>query len=278
MHLKRLGATTLAELCVALVIGFVAAAVGGGVLMAAERHARRDRESARESQAVRDVAHVLATEIASARAGSIAIRGDTAMDIASHVGASVACRVGALELVLPSVQTSLAAPYSSWRLAPEVGDQLAIWDTTAGGAWASARIDSVSSRSDGAGCSADGAFRSAADSIARRAVTWIRVSPPLSAGVARGAPVRVFRELRWMLYRSADRSWWLGMRRCTGACTAAQPVAGPLAAPNDSGLVFARSGAGEVTITLRAPSSAGAAARATSRITAAARGDWRARD
>ena len=63
MHVNRSGASSLAELCLALAIGFVAAAVGGGVLLAAERHARRDRDSGRESQAVRDVSHVLVTEV-----------------------------------------------------------------------------------------------------------------------------------------------------------------------------------------------------------------------
>lgn len=278
MHLNRLGATTLAELCIALVLGFVAAALGGSVLLAAERHARRDRDSGRESQALRDVSHVLVTEVASSRAGSIVVRGDTAIDIGSYVGASVVCGVGAAQLVLPSALTSLAAPYTHWRQAAEVGDQLVVWDTTAGGAWASARIDSMTSRPDGAGCPADGAFRTVADSVARRAVTWLRVSPPLAPGVVRGAPIRVYRELRWMLYRSADKSWWLGMRRCSVGCAAAQPVAGPLAPPGDSGLLFAQSADGEITITLRADPPGRSGAPAAARIVVAPRGDWRARD
>lgn len=278
MHLKRTGATTLAELCIALVLGFVAAALGGGVLLAAERHARRDRDAGRESQAIRDVAHVLATEVASARVGSIVVRGDTAIDIASHVGASVACRVGTTELVLPSVSTSLALPYTSWRQVVEVGDQVVVWDATAGGVWVSARVDTVSARTDGAGCAADGAFRTAADSAARFAVTRLRVASPLPTGVVRGAPVRVFRDVRWVLYRSGDRSWWLGQRRCTGACAAAQPVAGPLAPPADSGLAFGLSDAGVLTITVRGERRSGASTPTLWRAVAAPRGDWRARD
>lgn len=277
MHLTRRGATTLAELCIALVLGAVAAALGGGVLLAAERHARRDRDTGRESQTVRDAMHLLSTEIIAARAGSIIVRGDTAIDLASHVGASVACRAEATELVLPSVVTTLAAPYTTWRQTPEAGDQVAVWDTTTGGAWVAARVDSVSSRSDGAGCPADGAFRTSADSVARQAVTRLRVSPPLPSGVVRGAPVRLFRDVRWMLYRSADRSWWLGIRRCIGGCAAAQPVAGPFAAPADSGLIFSLTDAGEVSITLRAQPAAGATAPAASRLFVAPRGDWRAR-
>lgn len=278
MQMNRHGATSLAELCIALVIGSVAAAVGGGVLLAAERHARRDRDSGRESQAVRDVTHVLVTEVVSARAGSLVLRGDTAIDIASHVGVSVACRVGPDELVLPAALTSLLAPYTHWRQAAEAGDQLSVWDTTAGGEWRSARIDSVAAKSDGAGCPADGAFRTAADSVARRAVTWLRVSPPLAPGVARGAPVRVYRELRWMLYRSSGKSWWLGMRRCNAGCAAAQPVAGPLAAPGDSGLVFKLTPDGGLAIALRAelPGPAGRTTR--SQIVVAPRGDWRDRE
>ncbi len=278
MHVNRSGASSLAELCLALAIGFVAAAVGGGVLLAAERHARRDRDSGRESQAVRDVSHVLVTEVVSARAGSLLVRGDTAIDIASHVGVSVACRVGPDELVLPPALTSLPAPYTHWRQAAEAGDHLSVWDTSAGGAWVSARIDSVVSRSDGAGCPADGAFRTAADSVARRAVTWLRVSPPLASGVGRGAPVRVYRELRWMLYRSSGKSWWLGTRRCSAGCGAAQPVAGPLAAPGDSGLVFERRPDGGLAITMRSELLGRGGGSATSRIVVAPRGDWRDRE
>lgn len=278
MHVNRSGATSLAELCIALVIGFVAAAVGGSVLLAAERHARRDRDSGRESQAVRDVSHVLVTELVSARAGSLVLRGDTAIDIASHVGVSVACRVGPDELVLLPALTSLPAPYTHWRQAAEAGDQLSVWDTTAGGAWLSARIDSVAAKSDGAGCPADGAFRTADDSVARRAVTWLRVSPLLAPGVVRGAPVRVYRELRWMLYRSSGKSWWLGMRRCNAGCAAAQPVAGPLAAPDDSGLVFEHTPDGGLGITLRAEAPGASGGTTTTRIVVAPRGDRRDRE
>ncbi|MDQ8165452.1 MAG: hypothetical protein P3A28_06830 [Gemmatimonadota bacterium] len=278
MHVNRSGATSLAELCIALVLGSVAAAVGLGVLVTAERHARRDRDSGRESQAVRDVSHVLVTEVASARAGSIVARGDTAIDIASHVGVSVACRVGADELVLPPAQTSLAAPYTHWRHVAEAGDQLSVWDTTAGGRWVSARVDSVAAKPDGAGCPADGAFRSVADSVVRRPVTWLRVSPPPPPGVVRGAPVRVYRELRWMLYRSSGKAWWLGTRRCSAGCAAAQPVAGPLAAPGDSGLVFEPMPDGGLTITLRAEPPVRGGGSPAARIVVAPHGGARDRE
>jgi hypothetical protein len=277
VHLTRRGATTVAELCVALVLGAIAAALGGSVLVAAERHARRDHDRGRASQTVREVAHLLGTELAAAQAGAITLRGDTAIDIGSYVGASVACRAAATEVILPPTTTTLTAPYTHWRQTADVGDQVMVWDTTDGGRWASSRIDSISLRTDGAGCPADGVFRTVADSLARRPVFHLQLSPPLPNGVIRGAPVRLFREARWMIYKAADRLWWLGTRRCSAACSAAQPVAGPLATPADSGLVFAQSPTGAVEIAIRAFATGDGSPPRVTRISAAPRGDSRAR-
>jgi hypothetical protein len=76
--------------------------------------------------------------------------------------------------------------------------------------------------------------------------------------------VRLARRVRWTIYRASDRQWWLGQRRCAPACGAAQPVAGPLAAPMDSGLRFATDADGAVRVTFRGVRS-GVAARVESR-------------
>ena len=91
---------------------------------------------------------------------------------------------------------------------------------------------------NGGGCNPSSGLLSTADSIARRPFTRVVLRAPLTPVPLVGAPVRVARPGRYALTRAADGSWSLSYRRCTGSCSVAQPVAGPLAAPSDSGLVF----------------------------------------
>lgn len=252
----RAGAT-LAELVVALAITAVAGAMGAGMLVTAERRSRADAASDRGTQIARDVAHVLGSVIPDADPAYVAVRDDTALDVGEHVGISVVCSMDGRSIVVPGAQASEGDAFTAWRSPPERGDMVLVWDTVAG-AWFRAAADSVSERNDGGGCPATGPFRSTADSIARTPVVRFRLTDSLPARVGPGAPVRVARRARWALYRSSDRTWWLGYRRCPGgACGAAQPVAGPLAPPPDSGLRFSRGADGTVSVTMRVPRSDG---------------------
>jgi hypothetical protein len=257
MSAVRRGAT-LAEMAVALMVVGSAAALGAGLLLAAERRTRRDGNDSIAGQTTREAMHILGAEVASARWGSVFVRGDTALDLESHVGVAVVCAAAGSVLVLPPARTSLAEPWTSWRYPAEATDRIAVWDSA--GAWTLATVDSVTSTTGG-GCAAGGPFRSIADSIDREPMTRLRLSAPIVA--APGAPVRVFRAERWTLYRGGDRRWWLGQRRCTnGACGAAQPVAGPLASPADTGLRFVAGSQddGRIDVYLR-PEAGGSRAR-----------------
>jgi hypothetical protein len=249
----RRGAT-VAELALALVLAGVAAALGAGMLASAERHARREGDDSRASQTTRDVVHAVGADLAAARWNSIVVRGDTALDLDAHVGFSVACVANGQLLVLPAATTSLGEPWSHWRYPAEVGDIVAAWDSTGGGGWTTAAIDSVSQSGAGAGCAAGGAFRSIADSISQLPVTRLQLTSPLPAAVGAGSPVRVFRAVRWTLYRGGEGLWWLGQRRCATTCGAVQPVAGPLAPPSDTGLAFVPGADGAMTVLVRAAS------------------------
>jgi hypothetical protein len=182
---------------------------------------------------------VLASELRSASADSIRVRGDTAVDFAGIVGISVACVSSGNVLVLPPDAAAGGNPYTNWRASPEAGDVVAVFDTTAGGGWLTVAIDSAGTRTDGAGCKPSSGLMSASDSVARRPATRIVLHSSLTPAVAVGAPVRVQRNGRYALTRSTDGSWSLSYRRCAPApCGTAQPVVGPFAAPADSGLVF----------------------------------------
>jgi len=115
-------------------------------------------------------------------------------------------------------------------------------------------IDSASNPTNGAGCKPSSGLLSGADSAARRPFTRLVLHAPLVPAPLTGAPLRVVRSGRYALTRAADGSWSLSYRRCTGGtCAVAQPVAGPFAAPADSGLVFASlRGSPQLSVFLRA--------------------------
>jgi hypothetical protein len=249
----RRGAT-VAELAIALLLAGVAAALGAGMLLSAERRARREGDDSHASQTTRDVVHAVGSDLASARWNTVVVRGDTALDLQAHVGTSVACVVAGASLVLPAEVTSGGEPWTSWRYQVEVTDIVAAWDSSGGGSWVSATVDSVFQSASGAGCAAGSAFRSLADSISQHPVTRLHLSIALPVTVGPGAPVRVFRGVRWTLYRGGDGAWWLGQRRCAATCGAVQPVAGPLAPPADTGLVFISGPDGAMTLMVRAAS------------------------
>lgn len=246
----------LAEMIVALVLAAIVSAAGTTALASAERYARIARGEAAARRTVREAQAVLASELSVAAADSVRIRGDTAVDFLGLVGISVVCFSSGNVLVLPPDVASGGYPYSSWRASPESGDLVAVFDSSGGGVWHAATVDTSSTRTDGAGCTPSSGLLSVADSVARRSVTRVVLRTSLAPGAARvGSPVRVVRNARYALTRSGDGSWSLSYRRCDGsACAAAQPVAGPFAAPRDSGLVFTESaGEGRLDAMLRTP-------------------------
>ncbi|MEA3247250.1 MAG: hypothetical protein U9Q74_13945 [Gemmatimonadota bacterium] len=251
MPALRRRASSLPELLVALVLTAIAGLLGAGLLATTERRVRAAAADDRTAQLTRDVSHVLGSEISAAAWPGLVVMGDTALELDAHVGSSVACVVGPGSVVLPAATTTRDEPYTAWRQPAEAGDLL--WALDTAGTWGVGVVAAVVERADGAGCPADGAFRTAADSAARRPVYRLTLGSPLPAGVLRGAPLRITRRVRWVLYRAADRQWWLGYRRCSAGCAAAQPVTGPFAAPGDSGLAFRVGSGAVVTVTFRPP-------------------------
>jgi type II secretory pathway pseudopilin PulG len=229
----------LAEMIVALTLTSIVASAGVAALAGAEHYMRRARATSDARRMLREAEAVLASELRAASADSIRVRGDTAVDFAGIVGVSVACVSSGSVLVLPPDAAAGGNPYSTWRASPEAGDVVAVFDTSAGGGWLTAVVDSAGTRIDGAGCRPASGLVSAADSAARRPVTRLVLHTPAIPAAAVGAPVRVQRSGRYALTRSVDGSWSLSYRRCAASAGGtAQPVVGPFAAPADSGLVF----------------------------------------
>ena len=262
-RLTRRSGAGLPEMIVALVLAAVLSAAVATALAGAERYARAARDASFARRTLREAAAVLVSELRAAASDSLHIRGDTAVDFPGLVGVSAVCVSSGALLVLPPDVAAGGYPYSSWRAAPQSGDLVAVFDTAGGGVWHVAAVDTASTRTDGAGCLPSSGLVSPADSVARRPATRVVLHTGFAPGAARvGSPVRVVRGARYALTHAGDGSWSLSYRSCTGAvCGTAQPVAGPLAAPADSGLVFARvAGDIQLNAVLRAPA-VGAGAR-----------------
>jgi hypothetical protein len=253
--LKARRGAGLAEMIVALTLAAIVSVAGATALAGAERYTRRARGASDARRTLREAEAVLASELRAAPSDSLRIKGDTAVDFLGLVGVSVICVSSGVVLVLPPDAAAGGYPYSSWRAAPEAGDILAAFDTGSG-VWRTAVVDTASTRTDGEGCTPSSGLLSPADSVARRPVTRVVLRSPLASGAAwAGSPLRVVRSARYAITKAADGSWSLSYRRCTGSsCGVAQPVVGPLAAPGDSGLVFADTAIGaRVDVSLRTP-------------------------
>jgi type II secretory pathway pseudopilin PulG len=247
----------LVELVVAMTLATILSAAAAAALVSVERYVRRATATSEDRRTLRDVELTLASELRVTALDSLRLHGDTAADFMGLVGTSVTCVASGSQLVLPPSVTTNALSFSVWRASPSPGDFVAVFDTASPGAWRMAIVNAVETRGDGAGCVPASGLLSAADSIARRPVTRLVLDRALPAGVGPGAPVRLSRRGRYVLTRAADRSWSLSYRACDAAvgCGVAQPVAGPLAAPTDSGLVFSLDAtAARLQATLRAPS------------------------
>ncbi len=258
--LKSRRGAGLAEMIVALTLSAIVSAASATALASAERYTRVSRATADARRTLREAASVLTTELRVASSDSIRVRGDSAIDFLGMVGVSVVCVSSGAVLVLPPDVAASGAPYSSWRAVPESGDIVALFDTAGGGSWKTAIVDSAATQTNPAGCKPASGLMSAADSVARRSVTRVVLRSSFGAAVAIvGTPVRVVRSGRYALTRAADGSWSLSYRRCTGSsCAVAQPVAGPFAAPADSGTVFSGGTAtSSVDVFLRTPPSVG---------------------
>lgn len=253
--LARRGAT-IAELLVALTITAVVAAAASVALLAAERQFRATTVGGDEERALRDVESVLRAELRAADRDSITLRGDTAIELFTHVGASVSCVTNGRVLVLPPDQSSSAYPYSVWRSTPTAGDIALLADSATVGGWFRAAVDSSTSRGDGAGCGPASGFMTPPDSAAHRPALRLVLSRALPLGALVGAPVRIVRRGRYALVKGSDKSWSLSFRSCDapGQCGSSQPVVGPLGSSADSGLSIHLDTTGNLlTVDVRAP-------------------------
>lgn len=181
---------------------------------------------------LRDASELITADLrGSSPAGdSILFASDTAVEFYSAIGSSTVCAVPALNrITLPPDSLPSGRTLSSWVATPDTGDYVVIFGDSSSASpagWVRARIASFNTTPTSVGCPVSAGLLTAGDIGTPRAYE-VTVSSTIAANVRRGSPVRFIRRVRYDVYRAGDGKWYLGYRRCTGACAPVQPVSGP---------------------------------------------------
>lgn len=245
-------AMSLLELLVGLVIATLVVILASASLVRAQRSHVAVLAAADMSARLRDAADVITSDLRaiSPVGDSVLVASDTAVEVYSALGASVACaRSGASQISLPPDILPSGRILTSWISAPDTGDYVAVYSDSASGAggfWFRAKVAAFTERPVLDVCPPQLGLLTGSDIASGSRGYLIDTTQPVPAGVHRGSPVRLVRRVRYSVYRGGDGKWYLGYRRCGSACAAIQPVSGPY----DSRTVrpitiryFARSGA-----------------------------------
>jgi hypothetical protein len=233
---------------VLVLLGVVGGAIGL-TLLRQQRFYRGASELLYAREGVRDALELLSTDIRGMSAADTAmLLADSAMELFGSIGSSVVCQISGGEVGLPEGNPPPGNTLTSFVTQPDTGDLALFYRDSieAGSRWERHRIASFSSRSLAATCPASTGFSHERDTEASGSGFLVTLSTPLTAHVARGAPVRFVRRGRYSLYRASDGDWYLGYRRCNAlgpsACTSIQPLSGPYRAynrdPGSTGLLF----------------------------------------
>jgi len=234
---------SLIELLVALplvaLLGFLAITL----LLTVQRDAVRLDGTIGASRELRHAAGILFADLRTARSEDLVAWTDTSLELESTVATGVVCAASFPTTMVAIAEASASAaglhatpdPVDAiWNSTPQPGDRALLWlagptafDEDIG---ATAAIRAVTTSTD---CG-----RSPLRSASQRETARLTFRDTLVGRAAIGAPVRVTRRARYSLYRASDGDWFLGRRtRGVSGWDIVQPVAGPLAAARDRGLV-----------------------------------------
>lgn len=193
---------------------------------------------------LRDGADILAADLRgiSPRGDSLSVESDTAVEFYSAIGTSTLCAApNPNTLILPPDSLASGRVLSSWVAEPEPGDDVLVFeDTTASGisGWQRASVQAVARVATSSACPLSAGLLQLGDVLSAARSLQLLVAPSLTLRSPRGAPVRFVRRVRYSVYRGGDRKWYLGYRRCPGACTAIQPLSGPYESVSGSPISF----------------------------------------
>jgi hypothetical protein len=204
-----------------VVLGLVAQSVS------AHRRGERTISGSSRSAAIVDETIGVLTSILErvSSTDTILLRGDTAIEVGLPIGLGIACAAGGDSVVLRDTGTGW------WESPPDSGD---VVETMILGQWWRGQVVSARVRTAASGACAG---------LQRVLRIW-----PLPPSSLEPPLVRVTRRARFMTYRGSDGEWWFGERICGAspphACTAAQPVSGPVGSARALHFAIDSTGAG----------------------------------
>ena len=221
---KRRQGATLVELVVALMLGALVLGTASASVLRQQRGARRIAGIVGGAAQTRTASFLVPAELAdlAPSAGDLVGREvrDTALQVRSAIATGVACDSAVGRAVIALGDGDDLAPVGM-ASPPRAGDSL-WWYADATTGWRARRITDV--RSVATPCPVR-VGRGGQGTALRLAVTDQDTIPA-------GAVVRVTRPLVYVVYRSGDGSWQLGMREWSDATQwfgPPQPIAGPFA-------------------------------------------------
>ena len=235
--------------------------VGAAVVTVVVRQQRfyRSTSALMDARAqIRQMAAVLPMDLRSVSSvgGDIVFMSDSALEFRSAFGSGVVCTLtSSTVIVLAPRNGAKGMRLTSFTRMPAVGDSIALYDNnvTTGAAddrWTFHQVTAIAPVTGdvSTGCRSTTGLVLAADMTTSNPAYRITVSPSRPATLAVGAAVRMYRRVRYSLYKAPDGLSYLGYRDClpgrTPICSVVQPIAGPyrpyaLAGTNKSGLEFA---------------------------------------
>ena len=237
MQLRRRG-FTLAELLAATAVGGIAAALMTATIVRQQRIFTAASEQLSVRSELRDGADILAADIrgASVEMFGLPVMTDTAIEMVTVVGTSVACSApSTLTIGLPPSVLVSGNSLTSMLVQPDTGDLALLYvappDNQDSAEWQQYRIASFTARALATACPSSTGFTTDGDSFSGVTGYHLTLTTPPAPQVRKGAPIHFLRRARYSFYRSSDGAWYLGYRRCGAAppfaCASIQPVSGP---------------------------------------------------
>ena len=226
---------TLAELMIALVLfGLIMAAIMQ-VLAQQQRYNRSANEVMEMRGQMRHATYALPVDLRAIFPAGGDVTDWTSSSIAFRAfsGSSVLCaKPAANAIILPPASLNKGNTLTAWLSRPVAGDSILVHDENvlvgnADDVWRAHEITLVASAAGT--CPTTTGFTVAAD--AAKLNLQLTIAPNLSSTVVVGAPVRIYRQVEYELYKAGDGRFYLGVSDClpgrTPECSDAVPVGGP---------------------------------------------------
>ncbi|HUF26333.1 MAG TPA: prepilin-type N-terminal cleavage/methylation domain-containing protein [Gemmatimonadaceae bacterium] len=241
VHAARAG-FTLAEFMIAIVLFGIVMSVGMRVLERQQRFHRGANAVVEMRGQMRAAIHAVPSDLRPIfpAGDDIHAWGPSAIRFRGFRGNSILClRPTSTSLILPPTMLTQLNTLTAWLTPPEVGDSILVYDENLevgnqDDLWRPYQITAVAPVTGANGCTATTGYTVAGD--ATRTSWLVTLSGAMPTSIIPGAPVRIFRPVRYELYQAADGRWYLGASDClpgrTPVCTDPQPVSGPYRADN----------------------------------------------